>query len=124
MIRSFSLLALASLSAALACARPRPVVPTSAPPALRVMLVNDVYITDTLRDGTGGLARVATLRDSLARSAPTLLVLAGDVLAPSLLSKWYAGAQMVQAFDAARLDVATLGNHEFDITQQQLEARL
>lgn len=124
MIRRFSVLALVSLFTALACARPRATTPAGASPALRVMLVNDVYITDTLRDGTGGLARVATLRDSLARSAPTLLVLAGDVLAPSLLSKWYGGAQMVQAFDAARLDVATLGNHEFDITQQQLEARL
>jgi 2',3'-cyclic-nucleotide 2'-phosphodiesterase (5'-nucleotidase family) len=124
MIRNSSLLVLASLAAAPACARPRAVVPGGAPPVLRVMLVNDVYITDTLRDGTGGLARVATLRDSLARSAPTLLVLAGDVLAPSLLSKWYAGAQMVQAFDAARLDFATLGNHEFDISQQQLETRL
>jgi 5'-nucleotidase len=51
-------------------------------------------------------------------------MLAGDVLAPSLLTKWYGGAQMVEALNAAGLDFAALGNHEFDISQTRLEARL
>ncbi|HEY0928632.1 MAG TPA: 5'-nucleotidase C-terminal domain-containing protein [Gemmatimonas sp.] len=91
-----------------------------------MLLVNDVYVTDTLRDGTGGLARVAAFRDSVERATRSrvLFVLAGDVLSPSVLSKWYGGAQMVDAFNAARLDWATLGNHEFDGSRANLVSRL
>ena len=95
-------------------------------PAVRILLVNDVYVTDTLRDGRGGLARVAALRDSIERATGerVLFVLAGDVLSPSVLGKWYGGAQMVDGFNAARLDYATLGNHEFDGSRANLLARL
>lgn len=91
-----------------------------------MLLVNDVYVTDTLRDGRGGLARVAAVRDSIekATGAPVLFVLAGDVLSPSVLGKWYGGAQMVDGFNAARLDYATIGNHEFDGSRNNLVARL
>lgn len=100
--------------------------PTAAAPVIRMLLVNDVYVTDTLRDGRGGLARVAYLRDSIARvtEAPVLFVLAGDVLSPSVLGKWYGGAQMIDGFNAARLDYATLGNHEFDGSRANLNARI
>lgn len=95
-------------------------------PLVRMLLVNDVYVTDTLRDGRGGLARVAAIRDSIERATgtPVLFVLAGDVLSPSVLGKWYGGAQMVDGFNAARLDYATLGNHEFDGSRANLVARL
>lgn len=91
-----------------------------------MLLVNDVYVIDTLRDGSGGLPRVAALRDSIesATGAPVLFVLAGDVLSPSVLSKWYGGAQMIDGFNAARLDYATIGNHEFDGSRANLLARL
>ncbi|MEJ7810764.1 MAG: bifunctional metallophosphatase/5'-nucleotidase [Gemmatimonadaceae bacterium] len=92
--------------------------------AVRFLLVNDVYVLDTLRDGSGGLARVAWTRDSLARDGPLVFVLAGDVLSPSLLSKWYAGRQMVEGFNAAKLDYATFGNHEFEIPRDTLLARI
>lgn len=93
---------------------------------VRMLLVNDVYVIDTLRDGTGGVARVAHIRDSIehATGQPVLFVLAGDVLSPSVLGKWYGGAQMVQAFNVARLDYAALGNHEFDGSRAGLVARL
>ncbi len=93
---------------------------------VRMLLVNDVYVADTLRDGSGGLARVAHIRDSIERvtGQPVLYLLAGDVLSPSVLGKWYGGAQMVDAFNASRLDVATLGNHEFDGSRANLLARL
>jgi 2',3'-cyclic-nucleotide 2'-phosphodiesterase (5'-nucleotidase family) len=97
------------------------------PPPLnpvRFLLVNDVYVADTLADGNGGLARVATVRRRLADQGPVLFVLAGDVLSPSLLSKWYAGRQMVEAFNAAKLDYATFGNHEFELPRDTLEARI
>lgn len=94
--------------------------------AVRLLLVNDVYVSDTLRDGSGGLARVAAWRDSVEQTSGdrVLFFLAGDVFSPSLLSKWFHGRQMVEAFNAARLDYATLGNHEFDIDRTQFEARI
>ena len=106
-----------------ACAPAAP-TPTPATTPLRFLLINDVYFGDTLRDGTGGLARVAYLRDSLARSGPVQFVLAGDFLSPSLVSKWYRGEQMRQQLNAAKLDLATFGNHEFEIDRDTLIARI
>ena len=116
----------ALLLTATGCARLSPRARTSADATVRMLLVNDVYVIDTLRDGRGGLARVAHLRDSIERAtrAPVLFVLAGDVLSPSVLGKWYGGAQMIDGFNAARLDVAVLGNHEFDGSRDNLVARV
>jgi len=91
---------------------------------VRFLLVNDVYVADTMADGNGGLARVATVRRRLADQGPVLFVLAGDVLSPSLLSKYYSGRQMVEAFNAAKLNYATFGNHEFELPLDTLEARI
>jgi len=91
---------------------------------VRFLLVNDVYTADTMGDGRGGLARVATVRNRLADQGPVVFVLAGDVLSPSVLSKYYGGRQMVAAFNAAKLDYATLGNHEFDLELDTLIARI
>src|SRR5687768_9439583 len=105
-----------------ACAPSTRPAPASAP--LRFLLINDVYFGDTLRDGTGGLARVAALRDSLARSGPVQFVLAGDFMSPSLLSKWYRGEQMRQQLNAAKVDLVTFGNHEFELDRDTLIARI
>ncbi|MDQ6611689.1 MAG: metallophosphoesterase, partial [Gemmatimonadota bacterium] len=123
-------------AAAAGCAHRAAAVPgATAPPVMqaesatatvRFLLVNDVYVADPLRDGSGGLARVAALRDSIERATRSrvIFVLAGDVLSPSLLGKWYGGAQMVAAFNAARLDFATFGNHEFDGSRANLLSRV
>lgn len=99
----------------------------SAPPPvplnpIRFLLVNDVYVADTIADGRGGLARVATVRKRLADEGPIVFVLAGDVLSPSVLSKYYNGRQMVDAFNKAKLNYATFGNHDFDIEIDTLTA--
>lgn len=109
-----------------ACAAGAPPAPAAAPESatLRFLLINDVYFGDTLRDGTGGLARVATARDSLARIGPVVFVLAGDFMSPSLISKWYRGEQMREQLNAAKLDHVTLGNHEFEIDRDTLIARI
>lgn len=122
--RRSALAALAGALLAIGCARAAPPMPAPALGDVRFLLVNDVYVLDTLRDGSGGLARVARLRDSLARDGGAIFVLAGDVLSPSLLSKWYAGRQMVEGFDAAGLDYATFGNHEFELPRDTLVARI
>jgi 2',3'-cyclic-nucleotide 2'-phosphodiesterase (5'-nucleotidase family) len=91
---------------------------------VRLLLINDVYVADTLTDGSGGLARVATVRKRLADQGPVLFLLAGDFLSPSLLSKYYGGRQMVEALNAAKLDYATFGNHEFELPRDTLLARI
>ncbi|MEO8578198.1 MAG: 5'-nucleotidase C-terminal domain-containing protein [Gemmatimonadales bacterium] len=97
--------------------------PTQTP--LRFLLINDVYFGDTLRDGTAGLARVAALRDSLSRTGgPVIFVLAGDFMSPSLLSKWYRGEQMREQLNAAKVDLVTFGNHEFELDKDTLVARI
>jgi 5'-nucleotidase len=101
-------------------------LPSQAPPTrpVRFLLVNDVYVADTLSDGTGGVARVSTLRRRIADEGPVLFMLAGDVLSPSVLSKYHNGRQMVESFNAAMLDYATFGNHEFELPRDTLLARI
>lgn len=121
---------LAVIATAISCrsgrTSPNATAPNAAASMVQMLLVNDVYVSDTLRDGRGGLPRVAALRDSIERASgqPVVFVLAGDVLSPSVLGKWYGGAQMIDAFNAARLNYATIGNHEFDGSRSNLVARL
>ena len=90
--------------------------------------INDVYTTTPV-DGAGGLARVATIKKRFAAgSKPVVLALAGDFLSPSVASSVFKGAQMVAALNAAGLDFATVGNHEFDfgigvLTQRMAESK-
>jgi 2',3'-cyclic-nucleotide 2'-phosphodiesterase (5'-nucleotidase family) len=86
--------------------------------------INDVY-TMVPVDGLGGLARVATLKQSLAKQGRTpFLVIAGDFLSPSVASSVFKGEQMIAALNAAGLDLATLGNHEFDFGDDVLIQRM
>ena len=91
---------------------------------LTILQINDVYSALPV-DGAGGLARVATLKKQLAAAGRTpLLVLAGDFLSPSVASSVFKGEQMVGALNAAGLDMATLGNHEFDFGDGLLIERM
>lgn len=93
---------------------------------LTILQINDVYTAAPLDGGkAGGLARVATLKQQLAAPGKTvLLVLAGDFLSPSVASSVFKGKQMVEALNAAGLDMATLGNHEFDFGPDVLRERM
>jgi 5'-nucleotidase / UDP-sugar diphosphatase len=102
---------------------------SSAPPPIplnpvRFLHINDVYDYDTLENGTGSLARVATVRKRLADQGPVLFVLAGDFLSPSLGSRYFHGRQMVDVLNHAKLDYATFGDHEFDLEADTLLARI
>ena len=114
-------LAVTALAAVACTGLPKAAAPTN--PA-RFLSINDVYIADTLPDGNGGLARLATLKQRISAEGPVLFVLAGDFLGPSLLSRYYNGAQMVEALNAAGLDYATFGNHEFNLPLDTLLARI
>lgn len=103
---------------------PAPVVAgaPAKPATCAILSVNDTYRMEPSPDGTGGMARVRTLRRKLEEQYPDLVVLhAGDFLFPSLLSRQYLGAQMIDvmnhmdgsdAFDPRLL--ITFGNHELD----------
>ena len=71
------------------------------------------------------MARLATLVGDLKRENPnTIFALAGDTLSPSVESALMRGAQMVAALNAAGLDFATFGNHEFDFGPEVLLERM
>jgi 5'-nucleotidase len=113
------------------CATVRPPAPPAAPGSSRAATVTIVHLNDVYQispvDGgkRGGLARVATLVKEVERQSPhTIFMLAGDFLAPSVLSTRHKGAQMVDVLGAAGLDVATIGNHEFDFGQEVLRERI
>jgi 2',3'-cyclic-nucleotide 2'-phosphodiesterase (5'-nucleotidase family) len=101
---------------------------------IRVQLVqlNDVYEIAPLEGGkTGGMARVATIVDSLRQINPnTLLFMAGDFLNPSLLGtlkingERIRGRQMVEVMNAMKFDLVAFGNHEFDLKYKDLQKRL
>jgi 2',3'-cyclic-nucleotide 2'-phosphodiesterase (5'-nucleotidase family) len=89
-----------------------------------LLQINDVYSTVPI-NGVGGLARVATLKQRLsANGHPVLMLLAGDFLSPSVASSAFKGEQMVATLNAAGLDYATLGNHEFDFGIDILKQRM
>ena len=91
---------------------------------LTVLQINDVYSTVPV-DGLGGLARVATIKQELIAAGRTpLLMLAGDFLSSSVASTVFKGEQMIAALNAVPLDVATLGNHEFDFGMETLLQRM
>lgn len=102
------------------------------PVAINLLHLNDIYeITPVAGGKSGGLSRVATLRKRLLQANPNLLtVLAGDLFSPSALGtakvngERLAGQQMVAVLNALGLDYATLGNHEFDLTEKQFRQRL
>lgn len=89
-------------------------------PRLRIVAVNDVYLLDNL-------PRLRSLLEHHRRTDPAdrlLLTLAGDFVAPSLLSSLDAGRGMIQCLNALGLTHATLGNHEDDLPTPQLSERI
>ncbi|HKQ77549.1 MAG TPA: 5'-nucleotidase C-terminal domain-containing protein [Blastocatellia bacterium] len=98
------------------------------PDSLRVTILqlNDVYQTMPTDGGkSGGLARIATLREKIAAESPnTLFLLAGDTISPSVASTVFKGEQMIAVWNAIGLDYAVLGNHEFDFGPDTLLARM
>ncbi|HVT56931.1 MAG TPA: bifunctional metallophosphatase/5'-nucleotidase [Thermoanaerobaculia bacterium] len=99
---------------------------------INLLQLNDVYEIGAVEGGKqGGLARVTTLRKRLIAENPnTFTVLAGDFVSPSALGtakvdgQALAGKQMVAVLNAMGLDLATFGNHEFDLKEDQLLDRL
>jgi 5'-nucleotidase len=91
-----------------------------------ILHLNDTY-QFTPADGgkRGGLARVMTIRKNALKENPnTIMVLAGDTLSPSVETRTYKGAQMIDAWNMVGLDYAAFGNHEFDLKTADLLERM
>ena len=94
--------------------------------------LNDVYEIAPIPGGAyGGLARVETVHKELLReNKNTMLFMAGDFLNPSLLGtikvagERVRGKQMVAVMNAMNFDLVAFGNHEFDVSQKDLQKRL
>jgi 5'-nucleotidase len=105
---------------------------SSTPDAIHILHFNDVYEITPVEGGrSGGLARVAALRRALRDSFPALLTtLGGDFVSPSALGTARVGGerlngrQMVSVLNATGLDIAVLGNHEFDVSRDAFLARM
>ncbi len=89
-------------------------------PKLRVVSFNDVYSLENL-------PRLKGLIDRLRREDPAdafVVVLAGDFLAPSILSSLDAGRGMVDCLNAIGVDYVIFGNHEDDVAPAELRMRI
>ena len=94
--------------------------------------LNDVYEIAPIQGGEfGGMARVETVHKELMKeNANTMLFLAGDFLNPSLLGtikvdgERIRGRQMVEVMNAMNFDLVAFGNHEFDVSEKDLQKRL
>ena len=91
-----------------------------------ILHVNDTYQFGPVDGGKlGGLARVMTIKHEAKSNNPnTLFTLGGDTLSPSVETRTYRGAQMVDAWNALGLDYAVFGNHEFDLKSEELLKRM
>lgn len=93
---------------------------------ITILQLNDLYqVSPVDRGKRGGIARAATLHKKIRAQSPnTLFLLSGDFISPSVASRLFKGKQMIAALNAAGLDIATLGNHEFDFGPDVLRERM
>lgn len=98
-----------------------------------ILQLNDVYEIGPIEGGkVGGLARVATVKKQLeSQYEHVITILSGDFLNPSLVGtltdengEKIKGRQMVESLNALGLDFVTLGNHEFDLKENELVQRI
>ncbi len=89
-------------------------------PRLRIVSVNDVYSLENL-------PRLKSLVQHAREADPadtTLVIVAGDFLAPSLLSSLDAGRAMIACLNEIGVTHVVLGNHEDDIPVAELRQRV
>jgi 2',3'-cyclic-nucleotide 2'-phosphodiesterase (5'-nucleotidase family) len=77
------------------------------------------------QDGAGGFAPYAAVLSTLREERPNVIATnGGDMISPSLLSGIDKGEHMITLNNAVGLDLASLGNHEFDFGPDIAEARV
>jgi 5'-nucleotidase len=103
------------------------------PIEIKILQINDVYEIGPWQTGVGvgGLPRVHKYLEALrCRHEHVLFVHAGDMLSPSVYNPVHLrggevqGRHMLDVVHAMGLDMATLGNHEFDLQLELLLERI
>ncbi|KAK4310995.1 hypothetical protein Pmani_017489 [Petrolisthes manimaculis] len=91
-------------------------------PASSITLVhfNDVYnVEEQKMEPVAGAARFKTAIKSLADRDP-LVLFSGDILAPSIMSSFTRGEQMIPVMNQLDIKCAVYGNHDFDFGLERL----
>ena len=85
-------------------------------PIFTIIHFNDVYDIQKMKKGAKGAINfevaVRKIRDKYPNN---LLLFSGDAFSPSVLTNMYEGEQMVWVLNKLGVDVACMGNHEFDL---------
>ncbi|MEQ8967252.1 MAG: 5'-nucleotidase C-terminal domain-containing protein [Azospirillaceae bacterium] len=99
--------------------------PAFAEPATITFLhVNDIDRMEA-DDGRGGAAKFAAVVAEHGGDSPEVIVTnGGDNISPSLLSGFDQGAHMIDLLNAAGVEIAVAGNHEFDFGPEVLAERV
>lgn len=103
-----------------------------APAVVTFVHFADMHEINALEGGqVGGVSRVATILGELRRrQAPVIATLGGDYLSPSAIGtasvdgEPLEGRHAVAVLNTLGLDWATFGNHEFDVSESGLRARI
>jgi 2',3'-cyclic-nucleotide 2'-phosphodiesterase (5'-nucleotidase family) len=86
--------------------------------------LNDVYEISP-KQGRGGFAPLMTMLKQERATAPdAITTLGGDLIGSSMMSGITKGTQMIELMNAIGLDVAVVGNHEFDFGTEILKQRV
>jgi 5'-nucleotidase/UDP-sugar diphosphatase len=86
--------------------------------------INDVYEISPI-EGRGGIAPLMTvLGQERAKAAYAITTLGGDLIGSSMMSAITKGTQMIELMNAIGLDLAVVGNHEFDFGTETLKQRV
>jgi 2',3'-cyclic-nucleotide 2'-phosphodiesterase (5'-nucleotidase family) len=129
---NFRILYLIVLISAASCSTTRVIKKDDGKIDVVFVQVNDVYEIAPVAGGKeGGMARVATIKKEYLKKNPnTFLVMAGDFVSPSVynslqyLGQKIRGKQMVEVMTVAGTNLAVFGNHEFDLTENELQDRI
>lgn len=105
---------------------------TEQAPKSREVLLLHLSDTHDITESSGkkhgvSLARVVTKAREVRSQAPdaaAFMVHSGDFLAPSGSSRTFLGQDIVRAMNASGIEVAAVGNHEFDYGVETLKQRL
>jgi len=77
------------------------------------------------KEGFGGFPELLTLLKAERKSSPnSITTFGGDLISPSLMSSLSKGAEMIQMMNAIKIDLAVLGNHEFDFGSKITKSRV
>jgi 5'-nucleotidase len=107
------LLAGASIAAPLVTSTPA----SAAPVQIQLLAINDFHgrLQADTTTGVPGVAKVATLIDTVSTEAPTSFAAAGDLIGASPFVSAVAGDEpSIEVLNEMGLDASAVGNHEFD----------